>query len=74
MKITIFWDVTPCSLVDRYQSFGGTCCLSLQENTVLFWNVGTYLQNYMYHISEDGDLRGHYGENLKILEIKGRLN
>jgi hypothetical protein len=31
-----FWVVTPCGLVARYQRFGGTCCLHLQD-------VGVYL-------------------------------
>jgi hypothetical protein len=26
IKIMVFWDVTPCSLVDRYQNFGKTWC------------------------------------------------
>jgi hypothetical protein len=26
MKTSIFWDMTPCSLVDRYRRFKGTCC------------------------------------------------
>jgi len=26
-KIIVFWDVTmPCSLIDGYHNFGGTCC------------------------------------------------
>jgi hypothetical protein len=29
MKITAFWDVTPCSLVEMYCHFGGTSCLHL---------------------------------------------
>ena len=24
--ITVFWVLTPCSLVGMYQRFGGTCC------------------------------------------------
>ena len=29
-KVIDFWDVTmPCSLVDRYQNFGGTSCFHL---------------------------------------------
>jgi hypothetical protein len=27
VKIMVFYDVTPCSLVDRYQYSRGTCCL-----------------------------------------------
>jgi hypothetical protein len=27
MEGTVFWDVMPCIPVDRYQHFGGTCCL-----------------------------------------------
>jgi hypothetical protein len=26
-KIAFFWDVMPCSLVDKYERFGGICCL-----------------------------------------------
>jgi hypothetical protein len=25
-KLTIFWNVTPCSLINRNQHLGGTCC------------------------------------------------
>jgi len=25
----VFWHVTPCSLADRYHTFGATCCLRL---------------------------------------------
>jgi hypothetical protein len=32
-KITVFWDVTACSMVDIYQCFGETHCLLLQEIT-----------------------------------------
>jgi hypothetical protein len=31
MKITVFWDVKPCSLADISQLFRGTYCLHLQE-------------------------------------------
>ena len=31
IKIMALWDVTPCSLVERYQRFERTCCLHLQE-------------------------------------------
>jgi hypothetical protein len=30
MKVTVLWDVTPCSLVDLYPSFGGTYCHHFQ--------------------------------------------
>jgi hypothetical protein len=29
VKSTVFWDATPCSLVDKYQSFRTTGCLHL---------------------------------------------
>jgi hypothetical protein len=31
---TNFWDVTPCSLVELYERFGGTYCLRLQNRRV----------------------------------------
>jgi hypothetical protein len=30
MKVTVFWDVTPCSLVEVYRRFRGACCLHHQ--------------------------------------------
>jgi len=30
VNITVFWDVTPCGLVDSYELFVKTCCLQLQ--------------------------------------------
>ena len=31
MKISFFWDVTPCSLIYRFRRFGGTCQLYQQN-------------------------------------------
>jgi hypothetical protein len=31
MSMLAFWDVTPSKLVGRYQGFGGTYCLHLQD-------------------------------------------
>lgn len=31
-EITVSCHVTPCSLVDRHQLFGATCCLCVQKN------------------------------------------
>jgi hypothetical protein len=36
--VTIFWDVTTCSLVDRYQHFGGTYYFHLQGRRVNFYS------------------------------------
>jgi hypothetical protein len=40
MKMAVFWVVAPCSLVEVYQRFRGTCCLHHQDvttqNTVIF--------------------------------------
>jgi hypothetical protein len=30
MKITVFWDVTPCRLVDCYRRFGDSSALNLE--------------------------------------------
>jgi hypothetical protein len=34
-QITAFWNVTPCSMVDIYQCFRGTCWLHLQGRTII---------------------------------------
>jgi hypothetical protein len=33
MKTTVFWAVTPCSLVESYQCLEGTCCLHICLNS-----------------------------------------
>jgi hypothetical protein len=33
--MAVFWVVAPCSLVEVYQRFGGTCCLHHQGDSVL---------------------------------------
>lgn len=35
-KIAFFWEVTTCSLVDRYKHFGGMRCIHLQGNRDFF--------------------------------------
>jgi hypothetical protein len=32
MKMTVFWVVAPCSLVEVYQRFRGACCLNHQSD------------------------------------------
>jgi hypothetical protein len=34
VKVVFFWNVIKCSLEDRYQCFGGTCCFHLQLRRV----------------------------------------
>jgi hypothetical protein len=35
VKITVFYDAMPCSLVNRYQGLGEVCCLHLQDMGLL---------------------------------------
>jgi hypothetical protein len=35
MKITVFWDVAPCSLVEVYRYFRGACCLHHQGALIM---------------------------------------
>lgn len=49
-KITVFYDVTSCSLVDQYSYSGETCCLHLQvrrekqQVPLEHWYLSTRLQ------------------------------
>jgi hypothetical protein len=40
LKITVFWEVTPCILEYRFQRFGGTDCPNLQK--FLSWRLKDY--------------------------------
>jgi hypothetical protein len=41
MKMAVLWVVVPCTLVEVYRRFRGTCCLHHQV-----WNVGKLLPDY----------------------------
>jgi hypothetical protein len=42
LNMTVFWDVSPCSLVEIYRRFRCACCLHYQGSKYL-WNVGKFL-------------------------------
>jgi len=44
-KTTDKLDVIPCSLMYRYEYFGGKCCLRLQTRSTFLQNVVTCLKN-----------------------------
>jgi hypothetical protein len=47
MKIIVFWDVAPCSLVEADRRFWGAHCLHHQDNRrSRHWNVGKFLLDY----------------------------
>jgi succinate dehydrogenase/fumarate reductase cytochrome b subunit len=48
MKMTVFWDVAPCSLVETDKRFRGACCLHHQVNggRKHLWNVGILLPDF----------------------------
>jgi hypothetical protein len=53
MQVTVFLDVMLCSLVERYQHYGGTYCIHLQESRSghhVLPNNSTYLPNREHHI------------------------
>jgi hypothetical protein len=50
MKIIIYWDIAPCSLVEINQCFRGAYCLHHQGNdggSKHLWNIGKFLWDYM---------------------------
>jgi hypothetical protein len=55
LKITVFWGVTPCTLVEVWRSFGKKCCLSLR-NSAFLRNVGEFLSDYTALHPEDSFL------------------
>jgi hypothetical protein len=49
MKMTLFWDVAPCSLVEIYRRFRRAYCprnLPDDRGSKHFWNVGQFLRDY----------------------------
>jgi hypothetical protein len=78
MKITVFWDAVPCSLVKIYRRFRGACCLHHQAPIALMmeaastsetsFNVSTKRRS----IPEDSHLR--YGDLFEQLIINQSIN
>jgi len=71
MKIlaTIFWGVTPCSLVGGYQHFTGAYCLKLQpanKCTKSLLNICTCLPSTHCHIQATVHKNISHGENLHL--------
>jgi hypothetical protein len=46
IKTTDLWDMTPCSLIDKYQCARGTRCFPLQGNDFLFLRYFYILNNF----------------------------
>jgi hypothetical protein len=49
LKMTVFWFLTPCSLVEIYKHFRGTCCLH-HLHTHHHENFKSYLQIFVFEI------------------------
>jgi hypothetical protein len=61
-KTVVLWDVTPCSLVDRFGRFGGTCYLHISGRIYFFPEDGSRIfilnsGNYQtaQNVSEDSN-------------------
>jgi hypothetical protein len=39
VKITVFWDVMLCCLIDLHQHFRGTCCLKMEAESAYTWTL-----------------------------------
>jgi hypothetical protein len=63
MKITVFCDVEPCSLVEVCRRFRGASCLHHQGRddggSKHLWNVGKLLSDYTAQCREDSHLHGN---------------
>jgi len=46
IKITVFWDVAPCSLLEWFRRFERTCCLHLQGKRGMFKSTQSQDQEY----------------------------
>jgi hypothetical protein len=62
MKMTVFWDVVPYSLVEVYRRFRGACCLLHQgilmmEAACTSEKLVNFCQTTQHNIPEDSHLR-----------------
>jgi hypothetical protein len=74
MKITVFWDDAPCSLVEMDQRFRGAYCPYYHGDdggSKHLWNVGQFLPDYTAHITEGSNLQTQFLTTLfsSIMEL-----
>jgi hypothetical protein len=62
-QIEVFWVVTPCNVLIRYQRFRGPCCLHLQGEVKHLYPTATLTRR---HNPEDLDLKHHSRERINI--------
>jgi hypothetical protein len=68
---TVVWDMTPCSLMEMYCRFGGTCCRHLQVRK----ERGTNSTVYQHWVRKMGLLRCgavEFGRQLLVFQKKLR--
>lgn len=69
LHFTIFWGVVPQRLIDRYQFFGGMCCLHLPIS-MFIWNVSTSVPDYAAYQPRRQIWCSHETSNLmKLLSV-----
>jgi hypothetical protein len=59
VKVAVFWDVTPCKLVEVYWHISGTCCLHLQGTRTQRQSSSVTLIHPLY-------LQGHTASHPRI--------
>jgi hypothetical protein len=55
----VFWDMAPCSLVDRYQGFEGTCCIHFRVD-----ESGSSRATW-HHIPDESSLHCHSQDKIR---------
>jgi hypothetical protein len=67
LKMTVFWDVAPCSLVEVYECLRGAYCVHHQgdEATSTTEKLVKFYQTAWCRIPEDSHLHACHCENLK---------
>jgi hypothetical protein len=65
--MAVFWDVAPCSLVEIYRRFRGSCCDDRPDDggSKHLWSVGKLLPDYTTQQHRRQTLHTRRRENLK---------
>jgi hypothetical protein len=68
LKMTVFWDIAPCSFVEVGRRFRGAYCFNRRPDcggSKDLWNVGKLYENTWWYIPNDSHLHTRRCENLK---------